>query len=169
MSLDIRQVVEHVIGPTLRDMASAHETPQMASESAGALMLGTGAHESGRFRYIQQLGGGPAMGLWQVEPATAKWLDDDILERGAYSRLRQYFFEIGGPPGPDRHEAMRWNLRLSCAYARLRYWVVPKAIPPADDEQALAKYFKVFYNTAHGKATEQDWIDAYDWCLRQLT
>lgn len=166
--MDIRQVVEYVIRPTLEDMAAAHKVKSLASESAFNLVLGTGAHESAGYRYIQQLGAGPAMGFWQVEPATARWLDDDVLERGAYSRLRQYFFTIGGPPGDDRHMQMRWNMRLACAYCRLRYWAVPARLPAATDDEGLAKYWKKYYNTEHGSGTVEEWLSAYDKCVRQL-
>ena len=40
------------------------------SEDAMALVMRTGMAESG-FKTLKQYGGGPALGFWQVEPATA--------------------------------------------------------------------------------------------------
>ena len=54
----------------------------MYSPVAENLIMGTAAQESG-FTYIKQLGGGPALGMFQVEPATA----EDILFR--YLKIRR--------------------------------------------------------------------------------
>lgn len=45
---------------------------QFASSSAVNLLLGTAAQESAFGTYLRQIGGGPARGVFQMAPATAK-------------------------------------------------------------------------------------------------
>lgn len=52
----------YVVRPVLRVMSAW-------SQPAEDLVMGTAAQES-RLTYLRQLGGGPALGLWQMEPAT---------------------------------------------------------------------------------------------------
>ena len=61
-----RDLLEWVIRPTLHAL-------DMAGERAETLMLATALVESGG-RHTRQIGGGPALGLWQMEPET----HDDI-------------------------------------------------------------------------------------------
>jgi len=62
MSLDAGQLRMYVVRPVLRVMSAW-------SQPAEDLVMGTAAQES-RLTYLRQLGGGPALGLWQMEPAT---------------------------------------------------------------------------------------------------
>ena len=64
MTIDINQFREEVVRPVLQDL-------KMYSPVAENLIMGTAAQESG-FTYIKQLGGGPALGMFQVEPATTR-------------------------------------------------------------------------------------------------
>jgi len=60
--LHINHMQQQVIYPALNKMG-------MWSEAAGELVLGTAIVES-NLTYLKQHGEGPALGLWQVEPAT---------------------------------------------------------------------------------------------------
>ena len=60
--LNVRDLRVEVIRPALRAL-------DLWSPAAEDLVLGTAAQESG-LAYLRQIGGGPALGLWQIEPAT---------------------------------------------------------------------------------------------------
>jgi hypothetical protein len=60
--LNVASIRTQVIYPALNKMG-------MWSEAAGELVLGTAIVESNH-TYLKQHGDGPALGLWQVEPAT---------------------------------------------------------------------------------------------------
>ena len=61
-ALDARQLPELVIKPALLEI-------ELWSEAAEELVLDTVIVES-RLSFIKQLGSGPALGLWQIEPDT---------------------------------------------------------------------------------------------------
>ena len=62
MALDAKQLRELVIKPALLEI-------ELWSEAAEELVLGTAIVES-RLSFIKQLGSGPALGFWQIEPDT---------------------------------------------------------------------------------------------------
>ena len=121
--------------------------PALASDAAVNLVLGTAAQESAFGTYLRQIKG-PAVGVFQMEPATFVWL------RGHYEKKYPY---IAGRPAED----VEWDLRLAIFLARLRYRVVPAPLPEADDLPALAGYYKQYYNTVHGKATVEEFERNY--------
>lgn len=65
MSINCEQLRLYVIRPTL-------EKIELWSEAAENLLLGTTAQESHMGTYIKQVGKGPALGIYQMEPATHK-------------------------------------------------------------------------------------------------
>ncbi|SMF86500.1 hypothetical protein SAMN05428998_1881, partial [Tistlia consotensis USBA 355] len=76
LGLDVRQFATWIVRPTLAYLADG--LPGFASDAAVELLLGTAAQESG-FRYLAQLGGGPALGPYQSEPATRADVHDSYL------------------------------------------------------------------------------------------
>lgn len=130
--------------------------PGLCSEAAINLLLGTAAQESHFGTYLWQLGGGPAVGVFQMEPATFDWLRDHF--KGKYP-------DIGGRQAED----LEWDLRLAILLARLRYRVVPAPLPDADVVSALAGYYKQYYNTIHGKATIEEFERNYGKFVRPKT
>ena len=72
MALDAKQLRELVIRPALMEI-------ELWSEAAEELVLGTAIVES-RLSFIKQLGSGPALGLWQIEPDTHRNSYDNFLE-----------------------------------------------------------------------------------------
>ncbi len=119
----------------------------MNSTAAVRLIMGTVAVESG-FRYLKQIGGGPALGLPQIEPATYRWLQRKYRNRIPY---------IFGKPFKN----LEWDLKLGIIIARLRYRVVPDPLPDADDIPALGRYWKLSFNTVHGAGTVRKFTRAY--------
>ncbi len=126
------------------------------SEAAEQLVMGTAAHESG-LRYIKQIGG-PALGIWQMEPAT----HDDIREN--YLRYRPAMIElIGEASGVSALESryLTGNLFYGAAMCRVHYLRVPDPLPEPDDLRGLASYWKQHYNTYAGRGTVDDWMTHY--------
>jgi len=122
------------------------------SESASQLLLGTALQES-NLRYLKQLGNGPALGLFQMEPAT----HDDIwnnflLYRGVLADKVEVL-----APGYDA-APMVWNLIYAAAMCRVHYYRVPEALPAAGDYEAQANYWKRFYNTELGAGTREEYL-----------
>lgn len=123
------------------------------SPAAEALLLGTALVESGLV-WLRQRGGGPARGLYQVEPAT----HDDIWDRFLAHRPG-LAGRVGGLAAPQpRVEQLEWNLGYASAIARLVYYRRPEPLPAADDLEALAAYWKAHFNTARGRGRSADFV-----------
>lgn len=110
------------------------------SVPARQLLLGTALRESG-LRDIDQIGGGPAQGPFQIEPATRADIRNWVFHRhpdwcDAALRL----------PG-EQHDA---------ALCRLIYERAPGVIGSTPEEQAA--YYKQWYNTPLGKATVAEYL-----------
>ena len=156
--LNPEQVTNEVIRPTLRHLARATAQP-MDTTDAAQLLLGTALAES-NLQYLRQLDGGPAMGLWQMEPVTHQDIWSSFLGHrpdlaGAVRELRTR----EGPRGEDDPtRQLIYSLPYACAMARVHYWRVPDALPPADDLEAQAAYWKQHYNTPLGAGTVEHYI-----------
>lgn len=153
----------HVITPVLQAM-------DMWSPAAENLLLGTAMQESRCGEHLVQLGG-PALGIFQIEPATAHDLIFRYLDRRPDLRRRfeRSFRLLDSRPvnwtsaSPrDIADELITDLRFSTAVARLRYWIVPEALPAADDVGGLARYWKQYYNTHLGRGTEEEWMTNYN-------
>jgi hypothetical protein len=119
------------------------------SLAAENLLIGTALHESEQFTYLAQIGG-PALGFWQMEPATF----DDCWQNFITSRpvLQTALLAIAGGNQPQA-AALITNLALSCAMARVKYARSPLPLPAADDAQGMAEIYKSVYNSAAGAAS----------------
>lgn len=143
------QLTELVIIPALKKINLF--TPQ-----AAMLVLGTACVESQCGEYISQLGNGPALGIFQIEPATYNDLIDNYL---AYrpelkAKLLALYCE-----NLSASENLTCNLIYQAAVCRLVYYRSPQAIPT--DLHGMADYWKKYYNTSKGKGTPEKFIAAY--------
>ena len=152
MSIDAKQLRELVIRPTLSYL-------ELWSEEAEDLLMGTAAQESHLGTYLMQLGGGPALGIFQMEPATHK----DILVN-YLSYRKDLESKVGAS---DEAEGMVGNLYYATVMARIHYLRVPEALPNKSElsdtqyVQELASYWKSYYNTPLGKGTVEEFIENY--------
>lgn len=137
-----RDQFERLIAQTLVDTKTY-------SRSAVVILLGTSAVESDFGTYLWQKGRGPAQGAFQMEPATFH----DIVARrnGRYPELLTY-----------QPEEMAWNLRLAIIMARLKYLDAHPALPDPDDIEAMANYWKTFYNSHLGAGKPEHFIEKYN-------
>lgn len=122
------------------------------------LMMGTAMQESQCGEAIAQYGG-PALGVWQMEPFT----HDDIWNSFLSGKLRDQIDSMAGdiPYGGDKHPTatnMIGNLYYACAMARMHYYRIPAALPAQGDYLAQAKYYKQYYNTPLGAATVEQYL-----------
>tara|TARA_R110000782_G_C14819221_1_gene413884 strand:- start:31680 stop:32147 length:468 start_codon:yes stop_codon:yes gene_type:complete len=146
--LNVKQLREYVIRPVLREL-NAH------SDAAELLLLGTAAQES-RFEYIHQLGGGPALGLWQMEPATHNDIVNNYLQYRP--ELAAAIFRASGCAGFAANNLLK-NLSYACAMARVHYLRVREALPADLDGQAA--YWKLHYNTPLGKGLVHEYVQNF--------
>ena len=149
--LDAKQLRELIVSPTLVHLG-------LYSVDAVELLINTALQES-KLRWIQQLGRGPAVGLWQMEPVT----HDDIWHN--YLAYREELADkvrvlaIGTKKIPDAAQ-MAGNLFYAAAMARIHYFRVAEALPFAGDIAGQASYWKRHYNTELGRGTVEEFMDA---------
>ena len=155
MKDETKDLLEWVIKPTLYTLG-------MDGEQAETLMLATALAESGG-RHTRQIGGGPALGLWQMEPATHDDLYDNYLllhRQDLQPILKKASLYVFGGSFPPSSDLLIHNPRYACAMARLKYWRVPGPLP--DTVPEMAEYWKTHYNTDGGKGTVEKFLKAWD-------
>jgi hypothetical protein len=152
MSDEQRSLARTLLVDAIRPALATIDKGGLAAEQ---LLLGTAIQES-RLIYRQQLGGGPALGLFQMETAT----HDDCWDN--YLRFRAPLaMLVRQTLGPGEHATamtMKTNDRYAATMCRIRYVRAPAPLPPADDVQALAYYWKQYYNTVLGKGMPSEFI-----------
>jgi len=171
-----------VVRPVLKGMAEVTERKSLYSKAAERLVLGTAIQES-RLISLRQLAHrdgrrGPALGLYQIEPATHR----DVWEN--YARFRPeivHFLQqlvpwhegslqvaeegaVGQPIifGWPKDNLLVWNLAYATAIARLVYYRAPAPLPRANDLEGLARYWKRYYNTTQGAGEGAEFVKAYE-------
>lgn len=120
------------------------------------LLMGTAAQESHLGKYRKQLGGGPALGIFQMEPAT---FDDIVNNYLRYKPELAARIERVARISRFRAEDLENNDVLAICMARVHYLRVREAIP--SDLEGWARYWKCYYNTKLGKGTEEEFIANY--------
>jgi|TARA_R100001530_G_scaffold3566_7_gene5214 hypothetical protein len=134
----------------------------MYSDEALALLIGTGAVESG-YKYLKQIKG-PARSYWQIEPATAiDNLDNylsyrpELLNKVAKASMIPY--QILDEINLKIMETLlTCNIAFAICMARIKYYRVPKPLPASGDLEGQAKYWLKYYN-AGGKGTIDKFMD----------
>jgi hypothetical protein len=142
------QLKDFVIIPVLTHLA----LPSL--KEAAQLLMNTAEIESVR-HYLHQIGGGPALGIYQMEPATHDDIFTHFLDARPELRARVLSLSIGGEPDSGQ---MVGNLYYATAMARIHYWRVPEPIPALNDIPAQAAYWKTHYNTHLGAGSEDKFI-----------
>ncbi|MBF0181341.1 MAG: hypothetical protein HQM03_15065 [Magnetococcales bacterium] len=145
MGLNPHQLREYIIRPVLQRL-------DLWSEAAEELVLGTGIQESGLV-HLRQLGGGPARGLWQMEPNT----HNDIWNNFLHFRNKLGLRILGPYTKPDPMR-LTWDLAYACAMCRVHYLRCPDALPEAGDIDGQARLWKKVYNTPLGAGTVEEYL-----------
>ena len=114
-------------------------------------------------QYIRQING-IACGFGQCEPWVAVAICDnylkyrkDLMKQVADTiNVKLSFFTL--PKEEDWAWILETNLAAMIAFCRLHYRRIPKPLPKQNlDEQWI--YYKKYYNTERGKATNDHWME----------
>ena len=157
MSPKAKQFKELIIDPTLKSIG-------LYSPEASDLLLGTALVES-NLDYLKQLGGGPALGYYQMEPATFDDLYNRYLKRGDKPEL-EFVVEMlmvrphVRAPVTDPVYQLITNLPFATAIARIKYLMVPSPIP--GDAEGQSRYWKEHYNTELGSGRVEDYMEKWN-------
>lgn len=148
MSINASDFRAYVIGPALAALAPTVPVTKTAAD----LLMATAANESSLGMWLHQMAGGPALGVFQMEPAT---LSDTLARIGRAEAIA--LNTLATPQQPALQ--IVGNLVYAAALCRLKYWLDPQPLPP-DTISGLWSYYKRVYNTPLGWATEPEFIDA---------
>ena len=146
--IDFSQLRDEVVRPALTLIG-------LWSPAAEELLLGTILQESQCGHWLRQLGGGPAVGLCQMELAT----HDDIWKTflPGQPALAQKLTNML-LPNMGRTQQLAGNLYYAVAMARVLYHRLREPLPAAGDLEGQAAYYKAYYNTAGGAATIAEYV-----------
>ena len=172
-----RDIEMHVVRPALRSLGIYDD--RMYSEAAVVLMMGTIAQESDMGAYTSQIGGGPALGIPQIERDTHTdnminfvWSRAELLGcLQAVSLLPLKNMAQDEPEffySEEFHLQLVWNWQYAVAHARIKYWRAPEPLPALEDLNGMAEYWKKHYNSAGGKGSAAEWLDSYDYFVRGI-
>jgi len=143
-----------------------------ADDNEVRLLMGTSAAESGLVFNVQ-LDGGPARGLWQMEPKTGLDIFQNFLKYrlDIYSKLIYIWLDMNWlnfcpPIWIPRKETIERHLEryddFACAMARIHYLRDPDPIPESVEDQAA--YWKRVYNTEAGAGTVEHYLETWRVC-----
>ena len=103
--------------------------------------------------------GTPAIGFWQIEPATLKDMIKNFLNYR--KRYKDALKELGMEfKGDDIEISVMSNMAVQAALCRLHYRRDKKPLPSWDDMEAQGLYWKRVYNTPKGRGTIKHFIEA---------
>ncbi len=148
MSISADQLREYIVDPVLKKM-------DLYSDAASNLMMGTCAQESEMGSYLHQING-PALGIFQMEPATFQDCYDNFLKFKP-----DIAYKVASFCQYKQAEEMLHNLNYACAMARIKYLRSPAPLPIATDIEGLAVYWKQWYNGNTGKGTPTEFVNNY--------
>lgn len=144
-----------VVNPGVEFMVDCGIT---STRRAKRLLFFTAAVESLMGRYLRQVGG-PALGPFQMEPATYRGLWLGYLAHPHRAHWRSGLRMLGGnlPTSGERPDEsmLATNLTFAAAMTRVYYWHIPTALPDGD-LPSLARYWKQHYNTPLGKGVVEE-------------
>lgn len=140
--IDVRQFRFTVVRPVLHHL-------DLWSQSAENFLLGTAVQESG-LTHLRQLGQGPALGLYQIEPVTERDVHLNFLKYRPH--LSMLVNELLAPM-PDHAQQLITNLAYATAIARIIYLRCPDPLPDSGDPVGMARYWKKVFNTEKGRGS----------------
>lgn len=147
---DITQFRDNIVTPSL-------ELIQMRSECMVELLVFTCAIESAGGTYVKQKNG-PALGIYQIEPATFTDLWVNYISRKP-DIVNLLSLNCNVHRMPEPHEVM-WDLRIASICTALLYRY-KKVTPTQKDEDYLWDLYKTHYNTPGGAAEKDPSLKLY--------
>ncbi len=140
-----KQFRQLILQPTLKEM-------NLWSKEAEDLLCMVMAWESEGGTYLAQING-PAIGIFMMQPST----HDDIWEN--FLSKHTMWQDIAIFRYHDQPYEMISNLEYATAMARVFFLRIKEPIPK--DLDSLSAYAKKYWNTEKGKATPEDYLQAY--------
>lgn len=119
------------------------------STEAVELLLMIAAHESHMGKYRRQLGGGPALGIYQIEPETHDSIWDHCDSIGKLAKLMNIKRDVSRLVNGDRYATF-----VARCYLLMDENPLPKT------PEKMAQYCKDYWNRT-GAATPEDYLNAY--------
>jgi len=141
MNIDL--IKENVIFPALMIIGKY-------SDDAADMVLVTGAVES-HYRHVRQIGGGSALGLFQMEPSTHDDIWRNYLMSSRLRKVSDGLTQLTKRPGV--YQELEVNPWYAAAMCRVHYLRDRHKLPKAGNRMAQAEYWKRVYNTVKGKGT----------------
>ena len=123
------------------------------------LVLGTIAHESHLGEDREQIGGGPALGIVQMEPETLHDCFDNFLHY--HPEMLQALQRICGI-STYSVDALENCDEYAIILCRVKYLRSKLAVPPASDIEAQAEYWFHIYNGSGVKSKVAEYISDYN-------
>lgn len=147
MAINASQLRRLIIEPALRAI-------NLYSPAAEELVLGTACQESLCGEYLAQVRG-PALGIFQMEPATYRDIWSNFLpsKPSTLAALRELAADATPPP-----DLMVHDLRFAAAMCRVFYLRVPEGLPAQGDIEGMARYWKKYYNTVKGAGKPEEFV-----------
>lgn len=136
----------------------ALETIDLYSLAAEQLLIGTAAQESGLI-HLRQLGNGPALGYFQMEPDTHEdiWLSFLRFRKELQAKVCTLvqFGALG-------QEGLVLNPHYAAGMARVHYLRDKEPLPEAGDVAGMAGTWKRVYNTEKGVGRPAEFVRNYE-------
>lgn len=127
------------------------------SDAVGQLLLGTALQESGLV-HRRQIGGGPALGLFQCEPASYDDTYANYLRYPGRADMLAAVLKLAQRTEWPEADWLVAHDKFATAIARIKYLRSPMPIPDVNDIPGMARIYKLVYN-GPGAATEHQFID----------
>lgn len=143
--------------PVLRQLIQSTLQPlNIYSDDACELLLATCAQESHFGTYREQMGGGPAKGIFQMEGEDYSdiWTNYLAYHADLANQIKQ-LSTVGTV------DDLINNDPYAIVMARVHYMRQPGKLPQAKDLSGMYDYYKAHYNTANGGATQLEFYDNY--------
>jgi len=141
----------------LRALIQSTLTPMgLYSANAEELLLATCAQESLFGTYRTQGGSGPARGIFQMEGE-----DHDDIWKNFVVYHPTLASELTSLSPTHQTDDMVMNDPYAIAMARVHYERKPGNLPDPTDLIALWNYYKHWYNTPEGAATQDEFVRHY--------
>ena len=151
-STEAKRRAQHLLDSAIRPALVSIGLHSVAAEE---LLLGTAIVES-QLVHRRQIGGGPALGLFQMEPDTHHDIWMNYLSNPQFKGLAA---RVGllVVPYKDNLTALEHGDTYAAAMARIRYKRVKDPLPKSGDVKAMAGYWKTHYNTRKGRGIPEEY------------
>lgn len=153
--MDKEQLVNLVVIPTLK------EIPKGISAEAVLAITMIIAHESTRGNFLKQIGGGPALGIIQMEPVThdSIWDNGDSIWDNAFLMgiITKDEFNNKRQPLAGR---LIYDLRYCVFMARQYLFMDTNPLPKTPYQ--MSDYLKGYWNSEGGAADSNSYLRDYE-------